>query len=281
MDTTVFLAVLTGAAMHAGWNALLKLGGDRMAVMAFIAIGHGIPAVLALPFVGALDPAAWPFLIASMALHVGYRIFLVKAYEAGDMSQVYPLARGSAPLLTAVIGIVFLGEDVRLLAILGIVTIGLGIVLMSLRGGADLKRMNGHALAFALITAGFICAYTLADGLGARAALNPHAYAAWLFAIDAPVTVALVFALRGRRVLNGMREHALKGLMGGLLSLGSYWIAIWAMTKVPIPQVAALRETSVLFGLLIAVCLLGEKLTPPRAVAAALILLGAGIMRIG
>eukprot|EP01036_Dinobryon_divergens_P006643 gene6643-8826_t len=199
MDLAVFVAVIAGAAMHAGWNALLKTGGDRMGIMALIALGHGIPAALALPFVGPLHPAAWPFVIGSLILHVGYRVFLVKAYEMGDMSQVYPLARGSAPLLTALIGILALGEAVRPLAVLGIVVIGAGIVLMSLKGSEDLKRMNGHALMFALVTAGFICAYTLADGLGARAALNPHAYAAMLFALDTPVTLALVYAMRGKQ----------------------------------------------------------------------------------
>jgi drug/metabolite transporter (DMT)-like permease len=281
MDLAVFLAVIVGAAMHAGWNAMLKTGGDRMGMMALIAVGHGLPAALALPFVGALHPSAWPFLIGSILLHVGYRVFLVKAYEAGDMSQIYPLARGSAPMLTALIGIIALGEAVRPVVVLGIIVIGSGIALMSLKGSEDLKRMNGHALVFALITAGFICAYTLADGLGARAALNPHAYAALLFALDTPATLILVFFMRGKQVFAGMRQYAVKGMLGGVLSLGSYWIAIWAMTKAPIPQVAALRETSVLFGVLIAVFLLGEAFTRPRIIAAILILSGAILMRIG
>jgi drug/metabolite transporter (DMT)-like permease len=279
MDITVFLAVLLGAAMHASWNAVLKFG-DRWSALALIALGHGFVALLTLPFVGWVAPAAWPFLALSMALHVGYRIFLVKAYEAGDMAQVYPLARGSAPLLTALVGLLVLGDTVPPLALAGIVIIALGIGLMSLKGSADLSRMNRHALGFALITALFISAYTLADGLGARAALNPHAYAALLFVIDTPVTVAVAYALRGKALFAGMRGQMGKGLMGGALSLGSYWIAIWAMTKVPIAQVAALRETSVLFGVLIAVLLLGERFTGPRIGAAVLIVSGAVLMRL-
>jgi drug/metabolite transporter (DMT)-like permease len=280
MDSTIFFAVLAGAAMHASWNAVLKFG-DRWSALALIALGHGFVALLTLPFVGSIAPAAWPFLALSMALHVGYRVFLVKAYEAGDMSQVYPLARGSAPLLTALVGLLVLGDTVPPLALAGIVIIALGIVLMSLKGSADLSRMNRHALGYALITALFISAYTLADGLGARAALNPHAYAALLFVIDTPVTVAVAYALRGKALFSSMRGQVGKGLMGGALSLGSYWIAIWAMTKVPIAQVAALRETSVLFGVLIAVVLLGERFTLPRVGAAVLIVCGAALMRLG
>jgi uncharacterized membrane protein len=222
MDITVFFAVLAGAAMHASWNAMLKFG-DRWSALALIALGHGFAALLTLPFVGTIDARAWPFLALSIALHVGYRIFLVKAYEAGDMAQVYPLARGTAPLLTALVGLFVLGESVALLPMLGIIVIALGIILMSLKGSADLSHMNRHAVGFALITALFICAYTLADGSGARAALNPHAYAALLFVIDTPVTVAVAYALRGKVLFSGMRGQIMRGLTGGVLSLGSYW----------------------------------------------------------
>jgi uncharacterized membrane protein len=278
MEFHVFLAVLAGAAMHASWNAVLKFGGDRMVTMGIIALGHGIPAMLLLPFMGSVNPACWPYLATSTLLHVGYRVFLVKAYEAGDMSQIYPLARGSAPLLTTLLGITLIGDSVSALALLGIATIGAGIVLMSMKGGAELARIERRALGFAMLTALFICAYTLSDGLGARASRNAHAYAALLFAIDTPVTLLLVYLLRGKAMLAGMREHMGKGLIGGALSLGSYWIAIWAMTVAPIPLVAALRETSVLFG---AAVLLGERITWARGVAALLIVAGAILMRLG
>jgi uncharacterized membrane protein len=281
MEPHVFLAVLAGAAMHAAWNAVLKFGGDRMVTMGIIALGHGIPAVLLLPFTGSVNPDCLPYLAASTLLHVGYRVFLVKAYEAGDMSQVYPLARGSAPLLTTLLGVTVIGESVSAPALLGILTIGAGIALMSLKGGVALARIAPRALGFAMLTALFICAYTLSDGLGARASRNPHAYAALLFAIDTPVTLLLVYAMRGKAMLAGMREHMGKGLIGGALSLGSYWIAIWAMTVAPIPLVAALRETSVLFGVIIAAVLLGERITWARGLAALLIVTGAVLMRTG
>jgi drug/metabolite transporter (DMT)-like permease len=280
LDGLVFALVVFGAALHAGWNAILKIGGDRMSVIALVAIGHGLPALAMLPFVGAVHPDAWPFLALTTVLHVGYRIFLVRAYEAGDMSQVYPLARGTAPMLTAAVAILFFGDRVGAGGFIGILMIGSGIVLMSLKGGDGFGRMNRQAFAFALITAGFIMGYTLADGFGGRASLNPHAYAAWMFVIDTPVTVAVAYLMRGRALFDGMRGHFGKGLLGGLMSFGSYWIAIWAMTRAPIAEVAALRETSVLFALVISVVLLGEKLTLPKVAASALILAGSAVLRV-
>jgi drug/metabolite transporter (DMT)-like permease len=284
LDGVVFTLVILGAALHAGWNAILKIGGDRMSTIALVAIGHGLPAMALIPFMGSVHPDAWPYLAATTLLHVGYRIFLVRAYEAGDMSQVYPLARGTAPMLTALVAILFFGDKVGLGGFIGILMIGSGIVLMSLKGGSNeaggFNRMNRQAFAYALITAGFIMGYTLADGFGGRASLNPHAYAVWMFAIDTPVTVTLAWFLRGNALFAGMRGHIGKGLLGGIMSFGSYWIAIWAMTRAPIAEVAALRETSVLFALLISVLLLGEKLTMPKIAASALILGGSAVLRL-
>ncbi len=281
MTLSVFLAVLVAAFLHATWNAMLAVGKDRMGAMALISLGHWLPAALALPFLGWVRPEAWPWLALSTALHVGYRMFLVKAYEAGEMSQVYPLARGSAPLLTTLAAISALGEAVSLLALLGIVATGLGIVLMSLKGSADLGRIQGRALVFAAITALFICGYTLADGLGARASGNPLAYAALLFLLDTPFTVAAARLVRGPAIWEGMRAFWLQGLVGGTLSLVAYTIAIWAMTVAPIPMVAALRETSVLFGALIAAVMLKERPTGPRLIASGLIVTGAALLRLG
>ncbi len=281
MSLSVFLAVLLAAFLHAAWNAMLAVGKDRMSAMALISLGHWLPAALAMPFLGWVQPGAWPWLALSTALHVGYRMFLVKAYETGEMSQVYPLARGSAPLLTTLAAMTALGEAVSLVAFAGILATGLGIVLMSLKGSADLGRIRGRALAFTGITALFICGYTLADGLGARASGNPLAYAALLFLLDTPFTVAAARLLRGPALWDGMRNFWLQGLIGGSLSLVAYTIAIWAMTVAPIPLVAALRETSVLFGALIAALLLKERPTGPRLVASGLIVAGAALLRLG
>jgi drug/metabolite transporter (DMT)-like permease len=281
MTLTVFLAVLFAAFLHAAWNAMLMGGKDRMGTMALISVGHALPALVALPFLGPVAPAAWPWLALSTVLHVGYRIFLVKAYEAGEMSQIYPLARGSAPLLTALVALGVLGETLSLPAFAGVLLTGLGIAVMSLKGGAGLQRLGGQALFFAAITAVFICAYTLADGLGARASGNALTYAALLFLLDTPFTVLVARWLKGPQLWAGMRAHVVTGLAGGALSLVAYTIAIWAMTVAPIPAVAALRETSVLFGAIISVVILKEKLTRHRATAALLIVGGAALLRLG
>jgi drug/metabolite transporter (DMT)-like permease len=281
MTLAVFLLVLLAALLHAAWNAMLSVGKDRMGAMALISLGHWLPAAAALPFLGWVEPGAWPWLALSTALHVGYRLFLVKAYEAGDMSQVYPLARGSAPLLTAAVGIGLIGESLSPVALAGVAFTGLGIVVMSLKGGAALGRIGGAALGFAALTAVFICGYTLADGLGARASGNALAYAALLFVLDTPFTVAAARLMRGPGIWEGMRHYWLQGLAGGALSLLAYTIVIWAMTQAPIPAVAALRETSVLFGALIAAVILKERVTGPRLAAAALIVAGAALLRLG
>jgi drug/metabolite transporter (DMT)-like permease len=273
MDPLVFVAVLAAAALHAGWNALLKSGGDRMSAMTLMSLGHWLPAAAMLPFVGWIEPAAWPYLIVSTLLHAGYRIFPVLAQEAGDMSQVYPLARGSAPLLTLAVAVAFTGEILRW-------PITAGIALMSLRGGADLSRIGGKAFVLALLTSVFICGYTLADGLGARVGGNALAYAALLFLLDTPLTFALALAIRGRALLAGLRGALTPGPAGGAISLVAYAAVIWVMTVAPIPAVAAVRETSVLFGLAIAVIFLGERFTGPRLAASALIVAGAVCMRI-
>jgi drug/metabolite transporter (DMT)-like permease len=280
METHVFLLVLLGAALHASWNALLKTGGDKMGAMALMSLGHAIPALVLLPFVGWIEAAAWPWLAASVLLHVGYRIYLVKAYEAGEMTQVYPLARGSAPLLTMLVALLAFNETVRPFAIAGIVVISLGIVLMSQKGGADLGRMDGKVVVLALATALFICGYTIADGYGARAGGNAAAYAALLFILDTPLTVLVAWLMRGQALFRGMRIVLVPGLAGGAISFFAYAIAIWAMTVAPVPLVAALRETSVLFGVAIAILFLGERLTGPRIGAAALMVAGVVLLRL-
>jgi drug/metabolite transporter (DMT)-like permease len=281
MTLVVFLAVLLAALLHAVWNAMLSMGKDRMGAMVLISLGHWLPAAVALPFLGWIDAAAWIWLLLSVVLHVGYRIFLVQAYESGDMSEVYPLARGSAPILTTLAAVGVFGEVVSTVALFGITATGLGIVLMSIKGSSALGRIRGRTLAYAAITALFICGYTLADGTGARASGNPLAYAALLFLLDTPFTVGVARVMRGPAIWDGMRRYWLSGLIGGGLSLVAYTIVIWAMTVSPIPLVAALRETSVLFAALIAVFMLGERMTTPRLLAAALIVAGAVLMRIG
>lgn len=280
MDTFVFLAVLFAAFCHAGWNALIKVGLDPLSTTTLISLGSGVMALLFLPFVGLPAAAAWPWIAASMAIHLVYFGALIEAYRTGDLGQVYPIARGAAPLMTATATTLFVGETLSLIGWGGIVALVMGVFLLSAHGGRDLAKIDRRAVGFALLTALTICAYSVVDGIGGRLAGNPHAYSAWLFVGIALVMLPYALWRDGRDVIPAMQAYWRRGLIGGGLQLGSYGIAIWAMTLAPIAIVATLRETSVLFGAVIAVIVLKEPLRATRIATALLILCGLVLIRL-
>jgi drug/metabolite transporter (DMT)-like permease len=280
MDPFVFAAVLVAAAFHASWNALIKIRLDPFLAIVLIAAEAGIVSLPLLFFVPVPPLAAWPWLIASVITHVGYYVGLSRAYRSGDMGQVYPIARGSAPLMTAIGGALLIGENFSLNGWAGIVALTCGVFLLSLRGGGDLAHLNRRAVGYALFTAVTICCYSLVDGVGARTAGNAHAYALWLFVIDGAFIAVVALLSHGPGVVPGMLHYWKSGLIGGVLSLTAYWIVIWAMTVAPIAMVAALRETSVLFASAIAVVILKEPLRATRIVAAVLIVAGLALIRL-
>jgi drug/metabolite transporter (DMT)-like permease len=218
--------------------------------------------------------------VASVLIHLAYFAGLIEAYRTGDMSQVYPIARGTAPLLTAIVSTTWLGERLGLLGWTGLLCLVGGVFMLSLRGGRDLARLDRRALGFALFTALTICAYSVVDGVGARAAGDAAAYTAALFVGNAVIMALYGLVRGGPKLFGDMPAVWLKGLGGGGLQLGSYWVAIWAMTVAPIAIVAALRETSVLFGALIAVVILKEPLRAIRVAAALLIVAGLVMIRL-
>ena len=280
MDAVVFTAVLFAAACHAAWNATIKRGLDPLATTALISIGAAIVAAAFLPAVGLPAAAAWPWCIASVLIHLGYFAALIESYRAGEMGQVYPIARGSAPLMTAIATTALVGERLGLFGWCGIVLLVAGVLLLSPRGSRELARLDRQAVGFALLTAITICAYSVVDGVGARLAGNPNAYSAALFVGIGPVMLLYALARRGGDGVPAMARQWGIGLAGGTLQLGSYGIAIWAMTVAPIALVAALRETSVLFGAAIAVIFLGEPLRASRIGAALMIVVGLGLIRL-
>jgi drug/metabolite transporter (DMT)-like permease len=280
MDTFVFAAVLFGAACHATWNALIKKRLDPFATIAIITVFCGIVALPAVPFVGLPPLVAWPWVLASVALHLAYYIGLTEAYRTGDLSQVYPIARGSAPLMTALVSVAVIGERLSALGWVGILALTSGVFLLSLRGGRDLAKIDRRAVGFAFFTATTICGYSLVDGIGARLSGNPHAYSAALFVCDASCMAVFALARRGRAIVEDARGYWKTGLLGGVLSVISYWIAIWAMTVAPIAIVSALRETSVLFGAFLAVVFLKEPLRVSRILAAIIVVCGLVLIRI-
>ena len=280
MENFVFTAVLCAAAAHAGWNAVIKRGLEPFTTTIMISLAAGVVALALLPFTGLPAAAAWPWVIASVVIHLGYFIGLIGAYQAGDMGQVYPIARGAAPLMTATVTTTWLGEPLGLVGWAGLLLLVGGVFLLSLRGGSALERLNRHAVGFALFTAVTVCAYSVVDGIGARASLNASGYSVALFAGIAVVMTAYAVLRRGTKVFDAMAPLWAKGAIGGSLQLGSYWVAIWAMTLAPIAVVAALRETSVLFGALIAIVVLKEPLRASRVVAAVMIVAGLVLIRL-
>lgn len=281
MDPFVFIAVLFAAACHAGWNASIKRTLDPLATTVLIAIGAGLVALPIVPFAGIPELPGWPWLIASIVIHLFYFAGLIESYRTGDLGQVYPIARGAAPLMTATMTTLFVGERLGVYGWGGIVLLAAGVLLLSLRGGRDLAKLDRTAVGFALFTAVTVCAYSVVDGIGARASGPGLAtgYSTVLFVGIAPVVVAYALVRRGTVVLKQMAPFWKIGLGGGALAVISYSIAIWAMTVAPIAIVAALRETSVLFGAIIAVTILKEPLRPARIVAALMIVAGLMLLR--
>ena len=279
MANFVFLAVLFAAVCHAGWNALIKVGLDPLSTTTLIAIASAVVALAALPFAGMPIFAAWPWIIASTIIHLFYFAALIESYRTGDLGQVYPIARGSAPLMTAVASLIFVGEHLRLASWIGIAALAGGVLLLSARGGRALAHIDKRAVGFALLTALTICTYSVVDGVGARVSLNPQSYVLWLFVGFALVLPPYALWRGGRKVIPEMQRFWLRGFIGGALQVVSYGIVLWAMTLAPIAIVASLRETSVLFGSVIAVVVLKEPLRALRIVAALLIVGGLVLIR--
>ena len=278
MQSFVFAAVLFAAACHAGWNALIKVGLDPLSSTILIAVGAAVVSLVGLPAVGLPASAAWPWLIASAFIHLFYFAALAEGYRTGDLGQVYPIARGSAPLMTATASAFLLGEHLSVFAWTGIVALAAGVLLLSARGGV--VHLERRAVGYALLTGLTICAYSLTDGIGARRSQNPQAYVAWLFVATAVVLLPYGLWRNRTGMTIALRCFWPRGLIGGALQAFSYGIALWAMTLAPIAIVAALRETSVLFGALIAVLVLKEPLRAARMVAAALIVGGLVLIRL-
>lgn len=281
METHVFLAVLLAAAFHASWNAMIKLRVEPLLALSLFSIACG---AVPLPFVlvvGFPVAAAWPYIFASLAIHMVYYIALAEAYRSGDLGQVYPVARGAAPLMTAIGASLLVGENLGPLGWAGVSVLACGILLLSLKGGRAGQAFEGRSIGFALLTALSIALYTLADGIGARTSGEPEAYIVWLFVIDGMMMAAFGYWRFGSCVVNAeFRQSWRIVLAGGVLSTTAYAIAIWAMTKAPIALVAALRESSVLFAALIGVVVLREPVLPMRVAAALLVVAGIVLIRL-
>ena len=274
----VVAAVLLGALLHASWNALVKSSSDKDLDMAVI---HLIGSFLGIPLVALAGwpvAAAWPYIAASVVVHIGYYLALTGAYRHGELGLTYPLMRGVAPLLVALSATFTLGETLSPLAWAGVMGISCGVLVLGLNAHAfTVPKAVGFALANAVI----IAIYTVIDGLGVRASGNAMQYVATLFLLDGWPFALLMFATRGRAVGRYARHRWPAATLGACASLGSYGIALWAMTRAPVATVAALRETSVLFAVLLGAWFLKEAFTPKRVLGTCVIVAGVMALRLG
>ncbi|WP_293458878.1 EamA family transporter [Phenylobacterium sp.] len=268
--------MLAAAMMHAGWNAVVRAGLDRFSSILLLSMTQSGLALLLLPFAPLPAPAAWPWVVGGSVLHTGYKLFLMRAYQHGDLTQVYPLARGAAPPLVALGGFLLFHERLTPSGWAAVALIAAGVALMAFRGGHGVSRLPGKALAYALGTAVFVASYTLVDGQGVRIAATSMGFVMWMFVGDGLIMLAYTFATRGPRAPLTVMAAWRTGLPAGALSLGSFWIALWAFSRAPVALVAALRETSVLFAMVIGVVFLKERAGRWRIAAG--LCIGAGVM---
>ena len=277
MDPIVFLMVAGAALAHACWNALVKVGGDPWVRLALVNAVCGLCAAALLPFVDPPEPASWPYLIGSVVVHHAYYVFLVLGYRVGDLSQIYPIARGVAPLLVAIGAFQFAGERLTIAGALAVATISVGILSLTFTGH---RRKDGtKAIAFALATGTSIAGYTILDGLGGRVAGDVFGYILYFFVIDAVPFCTFVAVLRRRSLSAVIRTEWKAGTIAGGLSFAAYAVVIWALSLTPMTYVSALRETSVILAVLIGSRLLGEPFGGRRLVAAGLVAAGVALLQ--
>lgn len=283
MSTHVFAAVILAALLHASWNALLKSGGDKYASTMALALGS-LPLAAACVLVAGPPPlASWPFLLGSVAIHTGYNLALLNAYRAADFTQAYPIARGTAPVLTAIVGATLLGEVLTPVQSLAIGVIAAGVVSMAFAGRETrpgTRPMSRAGLGWALATSVLIAAYSLNDGIGARVAGNSFSYYGATSILTALLMLLVMRLMRPGAVTASLARGARGALLvGGPMSFVAYALVTWAFSQAPIATVSALREVSIVFAMVIGTLVLRERLNWRRIGSTFVTLLGVVLLR--
>jgi len=272
----IAILVLSGAFLHAGWNALVKTASDRLLVISAVAFAQTLTGALMIPFVSAPYMASWPAIGLSTLFHYLYYTFLFQAYRFGDLSQVYPLARGLAPVLVATGAAIFGNEILSLSAYIGVAVASVGITSIAFLQESPLKN-NPATLFFTIGTGTIIAGYTVTDGIGVRLSGSPFGYIAWLFFLEFPVVLFALYRRRGRMISLLQREW--KHFAGtGISSVFAYGIVIYAVKFAPMAAVSALRESSVIIATLIGAFFLGERPWQQRVGAAVIVAVGVSLI---
>jgi drug/metabolite transporter (DMT)-like permease len=278
MSFGVFLAVLCAALLHASWNALVKVSADRLVLLAVLKITTTIIAAASIPFIATPPVQAWSYIAASVAIHTGYFLFLTVSYRFGDLSQVYPLSRGAAPLLVAGFAIIVLGETLEPQAGIALLLISCGVMSLVFSEKGAIGQPKAVAAAFA--TACFIAGYTVADGAGARLSDNALSYVLWLNVFNGVPIILIAIALRRRELVPQAKRVWKMGALSAIISLAAYWIVLWASTQAPLALVAAVREASIVFALLFGVFFLKEKVNLRKVLSVFVTLTGTALLRV-
>lgn len=280
MSLTVMLIVLLAAILHASWNFLVKRTEDKHLSMTAVVMGHIPIAIVVLIFVPFPDPNSWRWIAIGSLLHVGYQLFLAMSYKVGDLTQVYPLARGIAPMLVTIVSIFFLGLKLLPNELLGIITIVVGIIsLVFVRHNNGLR--NVRATSYALITGCFIAAYSLVDGLGAREAGTALGFYACLSIVNGLIYATAINIAKPGTLLRVVKSEWKLTLTGGGASFLAYALVIWSFTQAPIALVTALRETSIIIALLLGTVFLKERFDKAKVIATLMTVIGVILLRVG
>jgi len=273
MDNNVFLIILLATIMHAVWNGMVKKHPDKVVAVSAIVFGHVPASIIAIILLPAPSLDCIPYIIASALIHQGYNWYLLSSYKIGDLTKVYPIARGFGPLVATIISILILGLVLDNIIILSICLICLGIMILGIFDQTSKK--NSKIIQYSLFTGFFIGLYSLVDGYGARVSLSAITYMSWSFILIAIFfPIVLKFKKQENIFTNVMDRRKQIFMVGGTLSYIIYMIVVWGFTKAPIPMVGALRETSIFFSIFIGYLFLKEKITLIKIFCIILILVG-------
>ena len=259
MSLTVFIAVILAAFLHAVWNAMVKKGDNKYVSLTAIVLGHVPISIIVIFFTPVISAQSIPYILISAVFLTGYEWCLLSAYRLEDYTKVYPIARGTAPIFIIIISLFLFSLDISKFELIGVLVISFGIIILGFQNIKTFK--NYSAIMYALGTGLFISCYSITDGFGGRLSASPLNYTAWLMILNAVIFPILLVIMNKQEVVKKVFSEEKKTFfIGGTLSYTVYGIIIWAFTQAPVPLVAALRESSIIFALLIGAIFLNEKL---------------------
>ena len=271
----VFFIILLAALCHASWSAIVKNSNNGLAMMAITSL---IEIVVFLPLVFTVPLPSlniWYFIIATTILHGFYRYSVVVSYQYGDLSFIYPIARGSSSLLLALISIIYLSDKISLIGFIAILIVCFGLFLISY---SDKLKFNYTAFGLGFLTAIMITTYTLVDGIGVRNSPNPYTFLYWMLLLNGTpaLVVSFLFRNNGIRVIN--KNLIFTGVLFGILAPLAYGIVVWCMQYLPIAYVSSLRESSIIFATLIGMIILKEHTASKRLVPSVFVVVGISLL---